>query len=186
MSADPTSKVSNYGDLTFTPAVLAMQEKMGSRDHYAKIEGVERRITLTAEEEQFIAQRDSFYLSTVGENGWPYVQHRGGPAGFLTVLEPQLLGMPDFKGNRQYLSAGNIQSSNKACLFLMDYPAKARLKIWAEASLSTDPDLVEKVRPREGKFTIERVMLFKVIAFDWNCHLHITPRFTEEQLEASG
>ena len=174
MPTDPSP--SNYGDLAFTPAVKAVQEKMGSRDHQARLEGRAHRIHLTTEEHDFIARRDSFYLATAGETGWPYIQHRGGPPGFLRKLGPQELGLADFKGNRQYISTGNIEATGKAHLFLMDYVAQERLKLWVHATVSYDPDLIAQLTPNDYQTRVERAFLFEVLAFDWNCKLHISPR----------
>lgn len=135
----------NFGDLAFTPAVKATQERLGSRGNYARLEGRTSRTRLGQDEIDFIAARDSVYVATVGENGWPYVQYRGGPRGFLMLLDEGTLGLADFRGNRQYISTGNVLSTGRACLFLMDYPAQERLKIWAEATISEDPALLARV-----------------------------------------
>jgi predicted pyridoxine 5'-phosphate oxidase superfamily flavin-nucleotide-binding protein len=173
--------IKNFGDLAFTPGVKAAQETLGSRHIYARIEGVERRHRLTSEETDFIAERDSFYMATVGENGWPYVQFRGGPKGFLRVLSEETLGFADFTGNRQYISLGNINTSHRACLFLMDYPHQLRLKIWADATVSDDADLVAQLAMPNYPAKPVRAFLFHVHAFDWNCPQHITPRYTLEE-----
>jgi uncharacterized protein len=170
--------IHNFGDLTFTPAVKEAQSRMGSRDQYATYEGRDRRTRLTEEERLFIAQRDSFYMATVGENGWPYVQHRGGPPGFLEVLDDHTLRFADYRGNRQYLTVGNLSANNKVCLFLMDYVHQDRLKIWAEAEVSAGGTIL----PDGYEARVEHTILLHVLAFDWNCPQHITPRFTHEEI----
>jgi len=175
----------NFARFAFTPSVKQAQEDHGSRSAYARMEASGDRFVLTEREIPFIAGRDSFYLSTVGENGWPYVQFRGGPKGFLRVLDPTTLAMADFRGNRQYISTGNIRSTRKACLFLIDYPSRQRLKIWAEAEvveIGDDADLLRKATPENYRAVIERMMVFRVQAYDWNCPQHITPRFTHEEI----
>ncbi len=174
-------RIRNFGDIAFTPAVKAAQEHAGSRAAYAKRDDMERRILLTPEETEFIARRDSFYLSTVGENGWPYLQHRGGPPGFLRVLDERTLAFADYRGNRQYISVGNVQTTGHACLFLMEYPTRFRLKLWAEAEVTTDPEILHLVMDPSYPAYVEQAFLFHVLAFDWNCDQHITPRYTAEE-----
>jgi predicted pyridoxine 5'-phosphate oxidase superfamily flavin-nucleotide-binding protein len=176
----------NFTKFAFTKSVKEAQEHYGSRKSYARIEESGDRYVLTETEISFIETRDSFYMATVGENGWPYVQFRGGPKGFLKILDNTTLGIADFRGNRQYISVGNINSSKKASLFLIDYPSKRRLKIWAEAEvLDTNqyPDLLVKLSLPDYEEIIERLIVFKVQAYDWNCQQHITPRFTEEEIK---
>ncbi len=143
------------------------------------------RTQLPEEEAAFIAARDSFYLATVGENGWPYLQYRGGPKGFLRVLDPSTLGFADFRGNRQYISTGNIESTGRACLFLMDYPAQERLKIWAEGEIVDDPEVLKQLADPNYSATIERGFLFHILAFDWNCQQHIVQRYTPAEFAAA-
>lgn len=171
----------NFGDIAFTPSVKAVQERLGSRRAYAKLEGREVRTHISPEEAEFIGARDSFYLSTVGENGWPYIQYRGGPKGFLRVLDTQTLAFADFRGNKQYISVGNVLSRQKSCLFLMDYPNQERLKIWAEAEISEDPKLIEKLIDPNYSATIERAFILHIQAMDWNCQKYIVQRFTPEE-----
>ena len=176
----------NFTKFAFTKSVKEAQEHYGSRKSYARIEESGDRYVLTETEISFIETRDSFYMATVGENGWPYVQFRGGPKGFLKILDNTTLGIADFRGNRQYISVGNINSNKKASLFLIDYPSKRRLKIWAEAEvLDTNqyPDLLVKLSLPDYEEIIERLIVFKVQAYDWNCQQHITPRFTEEEIK---
>ena len=142
--------------------------------------------SLTSDEIAFIAARDSFYMATVNSDGWPYIQHRGGPAGFLKVLDPQTLGFADFKGNRQLLSTGNLVANNRVALFLMDYPNRTRLKILGHARVvaaNENEELTDKLTPSinlRGK--IERLFLINMVGFDWNCPQYITPRYTEEEV----
>jgi len=175
--------INNFGDIAFTPRVRAFQEALGSREKYARLEGTEYRKKLTAEEIEFISERDSFYLATVGENGWPYMQYRGGTKGFLRVMDEQTLGFADFKGNAQYISLGNVTSTGRACLFLMDYPNRFRLKIWADAKISEDPQLISQLSMQGYPATGVRAFLFSVHAFDWNCQQHIVQRYTPEEYE---
>jgi hypothetical protein len=176
----------NFTKFTFTKSVKEAQTQYGSRKAYSKMEQSGDRYVLTETEIPFIEGRDSFYMATVGENGWPYVQFRGGPKGFLKILDNMTLGIADFRGNRQYISVGNINSSKKATLFLIDYPSKQRLKIWAEAEVletNENPELLAKLSLPDYEEAIERLIIFKVQAYDWNCHQHITPRFTEEEIK---
>ena len=176
-----------YGflDIAMTPSVKAAQAANGSAKVFADFRGDRAFDRFTQGEREFIGTRDSFYMATVSETGWPYVQHRGGPPGFLRVLDDKTLACADFRGNRQYISVGNLTADNRACLFLMDYPNRQRLKIYAHAdlaSLQERPDLVEKLATPGYKAKVERAMIFHLEAFDWNCPQHITPRFTESEL----
>lgn len=176
----------NYAEIAFTPEVKMEQEKHGSRRQYERMERLSRGTELTFAEADFIATRDSFYIATIGENGYPYVQFRGGPAGFLKVLDPKTLGYADFRGNLQYVSVGNLRRNNKAALILMDYPNRRRLKIFATIRVfdSEDaPDLVERLEIRDYPAKIERAMILHVDAFDWNCPQHIIPRYTVEEFQ---
>jgi uncharacterized protein len=142
---------------------------------------------LTIAETEFIATRDSFYLATVGANGYPYVQFRGGPPGFLRVMDAQTLGYADFRGNRQYITVGNLDQNNRAALILMDYANRSRLKIYARIEVINPNDrteLMERLRVPGYDAKLERAMLLHVEAFDWNCPQHITPRFTMEEIQA--
>jgi len=142
--------------------------------------------TLTEDEIAFIASRDSFYMASVSETGWPYVQHRGGKAGFLKVVDQRTLAFADYRGNRQYISAGNFAANDRACLFLMDYVRRARLKIYAyveRLALDADQELTELVSDPTYKGRAERIFRLRLEAFDWNCSQHIIPRYTEQQVE---
>ncbi len=177
----------NYLEIAFTESVKAQQEKYGTRKHYEKNEKIERGTELSFPEADFIEKRDSFYLATIGENGFPYVQFRGGEPGFLKVLDKQTLGYADFKGNLQYISVGNLGGNNRAALILMNYASRQRLKIFARIEVfeaADAPELIEKLTVPDYKAKIERAMILHVEAFDWNCPQHITPRFTVEEIRA--
>ena len=176
-----------YGflDVTATPSVKAAQADNDSLDFWTDCQGNREFDRLTEGEAAFVTSRDSFYMASVSETGWPYVQHRGGPAGFLKVLDEKTLGFADFRGNRQYISLGNIRAEDRVTLFLMDYPGRRRLKILAHAevkSLTTELDLASRLVVPEYKANIERAILFHLDTFDWNCPQHIIPRFTEAEI----
>lgn len=175
-----------FAKIAFTPKVQAAQTRMGSREAYRTAElGDAETVGLSPDEVEFIGARDSFYQGTVGENGWPYVQHRGGPTGFLKVLGPQTIGYADFSGNRQYISVGNLDGDDRVSLFLMDYPGQRRLKIWGRARLvdeDTEPALVARLESPDYRARVERGVIITVEAFDWNCPKYITPRFTEQEV----
>ena len=141
---------------------------------------------LTPEEITFIQARDSFYMATISENGWPYIQHRGGPTGFLRVLDSRTLAFADYRGNRQMLSTGNLTTNDRVALFLMDYPQRTRLKILGHAMVKDARErreLVEQLANLKDRRLVERVFIIKVIGFDWNCPAHITPRYTAAEIE---
>ena len=172
-------------DVAFTPSVKAAQERRGSRTAYANMErrgGWSDR--LTEEIRQFIAARDSFYLGTASADGQPYIQHRGGPPGFLKSLDDRTLAFADFGGNSQYISVGNLDENPKAYLFLMDYPGRRRVKIWGTAEYVEDDQetLNELISAGDYHATVERAIVFHVEAWDVNCPQHIKPRYTEEDL----
>lgn len=176
-----------FGEIMFTEAVAAEQEREGSRANYAKIAARPAPAGLAEPEIEFIEGRDSFYLSTVTESGWPYVQHRGGPTGFLKVLSPTRLGFADYRGNRQFVSTSNIKKDDRAALFLMDYANRRRLKILAHANVaqaSGAPDLAAALQV-DGGGKVERLFTFDIEAFDWNCPQFITPRFTADEIAAA-
>ena len=177
-----------FYEIMFTPSVKTAQEHYGSRQHYAKSEGEATEFAGLSEfEEEFISRRDGFYLATVGENDYPYIQFRGGAHGFLKVLDAKTLGYADFRGNLQYISVGNLSKNNRAALFFMDYANQRRLKILARIEVKDAkdaPELIEKLRVPDYKAKIERAMILHVEAFDWNCPQHITPRFTMEEIRA--
>lgn len=176
-----------FHEIAFTPAVLAEQERIGSRAAYAGALApeAERRDRLGPEEAAFAAARDGFYLGTVGETGWPYIQFRGGPKGFLRALDARTLGWADYRGNRQHISLGNLSKDGRVSLFLMDYPNRARLKLFGRARVveaAEDPALVAALHVG-GKGRPERAILIDVEGFDWNCPQHIPERWTQEELE---
>lgn len=174
----------HFGDILFRGAVLNEQQQRGSREAYARMTAAPAPDGLSERETSFIAARDSFYLATVSDNGWPYVQHRGGPRGFLKTLGSTRLGFGDYRGNKQYVSTGHARGNDRAALFLMDYPNRARLKILARLTVveaSDDPELATQLQT-EGEGRVERLFLFDVEAFDWNCPQFITPRYTEEEV----
>lgn len=175
----------NYAELAFTSAIKVMQEKMGSRGNYSRMEKFSYVDGLTNSEVQFIGQRDSFYMASIGENNFPYIQHRGGSKGFLKVLNPNQIGFIDFVGNKQYITVGNMASNNNVSLILVDYPSRARLKIFAKArivELDDNPELYNLLDLSEYKFRPERMLVMDIEAYDWNCPQHITPRYTLEEI----
>jgi predicted pyridoxine 5'-phosphate oxidase superfamily flavin-nucleotide-binding protein len=176
----------NFAALAFTPVIKALQEKYGSRRQYARMEANASPDRLGPDELAFIADRDSFYMATIGSSGWPYVQHRGGPKGFLKPMDDQRIAFADFRGNKQYISTGNVATDNRVALIMVDYPRQARLKILGRAEvLEGEParDWIARLREPGYSTAIERVWVIKVEAFDWNCQQHITPRFTAEQIQ---
>lgn len=175
-----------FTQLAFTPIVKAIQEKYGSRQMYTRMEesGPEND-TLIPQLTAFIQARDSFYMGTVNSTGWPYIQFRGGPVGFLKVLDEKTLGFADFGGNCQYLSIGNLADSDRTFLFLMDYANRRRLKIWGRAQVEYDrPDLIEQLRIPGYEADTQRAILIHVEAWDWNCPQHIPQKYSEDQVAA--
>jgi hypothetical protein len=175
-----------YGflEIASTPGVRAAQAANGSGDYWANFKGDRASDRFTPAETAFIAERDSFYIATVSESGWPYVQHRGGPPGFIRILDEKTLAIPDFRGNRQYISTGNLAADDRAALFLMDYPNRRRLKIYAHVEakdLGADPELAAELTLPGYKAKVERGLVIHLVAFDWNCPQHITPRFSEAE-----
>jgi predicted pyridoxine 5'-phosphate oxidase superfamily flavin-nucleotide-binding protein len=171
-------------DIAFTSAVKLAQQQRGSREAYAKMEqrgGWQNKVTTDLAE--FIAERDSFYLATASADGQPYIQHRGGPKGFLKVLDEHTLAFADFVGNAQYISTGNLDENNKAFIFLMDYPNRRRIKIWGTAAVvEGDDKLLNRLVDPEYRGKPERAFVFQVQAWDVNCPQHIKPRWTEEEI----
>lgn len=173
-----------FAELAFTPKVKMEQERSGSRRSYARMEGGEANHNkLGPNEAEFIAERDSFYMATVSETGWPYIQHRGGPAGFVRVLDEKTIGFADFLGNRQYVSVGNLQGDDRVSMFFMDYPNQTRLKLLGHARLigTDEAELLERLHVADYRARVERGMIITVEGYDWNCPQHITPRFTQAQ-----
>jgi uncharacterized protein len=177
----------SYGflDIAITPSVRAVQARMGVDHVWADFKGHRDFDRFTDNEAAFIAERDSFYMATVSQTGWPYVQYRGGPRGFLKRVDDRTLAFADYRGNRQYISTGNLEANDRACLILMDYRAQARLKIYAHVttlSLDEDPTLAALVAVPDYKAKVERIFRLALDAFDWNCPQHITRRFTEPEI----
>ena len=181
-----------FAEIAFTPLVKEQQKQHGSRHLYERIEKSNMQKSndlgdrLGPSEQEFIQQRDGFYMASVSETGWPYIQFRGGPKGFLRVLDPQTLGFADLRGNTQYISVGNLHHDDRVALFLMDYPHQSRLKILGRAKIHEGNaealKLIESLRMPGEKSRAERALIIHVEAFDWNCPQHITPRFTQEEL----
>ena len=171
-------------DVAFTPSVKTAQEKRGSRDGYIKMAAKrDWRDTVTDDLKAFIAERDSFYLATSSKDAQPYIQHRGGPKGFLKVLDERTLAFADFGGNRQYISVGNLAENDRAYIFLMDYANRRRVKIWGTAKVvEDDAELLARLMPDGYKARPERAFVFTITAWDVNCPQHITPRYDEDMV----
>ncbi len=177
-----------FAEIAFTPAVRAQQEKLGSARAYAHFleDGESGGKTLGPAETAFIEERDGFYQASVSETGWPYVQFRGGPKGFLKVIDETTLAYADFRGNRQYVSVGNLTENDRVSLILMDYPNRARIKILGRVAFldaEAAPDIAELVRLPGYKARVERIALIRIEAFDWNCPQHIPIRLTLDELD---
>ncbi|AEW96646.1 MULTISPECIES: pyridoxamine 5'-phosphate oxidase family protein [Streptomycetaceae] len=175
-----------YAHLAYTESVRQVQQEQGSalaaRRRLAEGDEPER---MGDAEAAFIGSRDGFYLASVSETGWPYVQFRGGPPGFVHVLDDRTLGYADVRGNRQYITTGNVRADGRVALFFMDYPRQARLKIFGHAhtrATAEDPHLTERLSAPRTDGNVERLMLIRVEGFNWNCHQHITPRYSEAEL----
>ena len=176
----------NFAEIAFTDAVKKLQEKHGSRSSYERMEKFSVVDGLTEGEMSFIQNRDSFYLASIGVKEFPYIQHRGGPKGFLKVLDSKRLGFIDFTGNKQYVSVGNMATNNNVSLIMIDYPTRTRLKIFAKAEiveLKDNPELYDSLDLNDYKFRAERMMIFHIEAYDWNCPQHITPRYTQPEVD---
>ncbi len=174
-----------FAEIVFTPVVLAIQQELGSRTGYARMEsGDDFNHRLNGREGAFITARDSVYMASVGETGWPYVQHRGGPVGFVKVLDDRTIGFADYSGNRQYVSTGNFRTDNRVALFFMDYPNRTRLKMLGRVRTVglDEPELLAQLEDDGYPAQIERGFVIEVEGFDWNCPQHITPRFTEAEI----
>lgn len=175
----------HFLEVAVTPSVRAAQADMGVEQIWLG-EHDRPSDTLTENEIAFIATRDSFYIASASETGWPYVQHRGGKTGFLKVVDPQTMAFADYRGNRQYISAGNFAANDRACLFLMDYVRRTRLKVYAHVerlTLDADQSLTDLVSDPTYKGRAERIFKLRLEAYDWNCPQHIIPRYTEQQVE---
>lgn len=178
-----------FADICFTDSVKDAQTLYGSREANQGFEQTpEAHRELSQREMDFIAARDSFYQATVSESGWPYVQHRGGATGFLKVLDSQTLGYADFRGNRQYLSVGNLTANDQISMILMDYANRRRLKIWGRVHIIHEteyPELIAKLEDTSYRARIERAVIITVEAWDWNCPQHITQRFTPSEISSA-
>jgi len=181
----------SFAEIAFTPGVQALQDRHGSRAAYARAQGgTAPGEGLGPHEVEMLAGADSFFMATVSETGWPYVQHRGGPSGFLKVISPTRIAFADFAGNRQSVSAGNASRDGRVALIVMDYRERRRLKLFGRMSFQSleeaDPELVFAVELPDYRARVERVAVIDVEAFDWNCPQHITPRFTLAEMEAAA
>jgi len=179
----------SFAELAFTPAVRALQERHGSRAAYTRMAGAGPGDGLGPHEAELVAGADSFFMATVGESGWPYVQHRGGPRGFLKVISPTRLAFADFAGHRQYVSAGNVSVDDRVSLIVVEWAAQRRLKFMGRMRFvpvgMAEPALASAVALPGYRARTERIGLIDVEAFDWNCPKHITPRFTAEVIESA-
>ena len=178
-----------YGNLVFTPAIKALQERYGSRRQYAKRENSGfAPDPIGPMETEFLHECDSFYIASNGATGWPYVQHRGGPKGFLKAIDARTLAFADYRGNKQFISTGNFATDDRVAIIIVDYPCQARLKILGHVKVyegNAAAEWLEKVRDPGYDALTERVCVIRVEASDWNCPQHITPRFTEEQIRTA-
>jgi predicted pyridoxine 5'-phosphate oxidase superfamily flavin-nucleotide-binding protein len=175
----------DFLDIASTASVCAAQDANGVGEYWANFRGDRPSDRFTPAEAAFIAERDSLYMATISESGWPYVQHRGGPPGFIRILGEKTLAIPDFRGNRQYISTGNLAANDRAALILMDYPHRRRLKIYAHIEardLNADPELAAKLTLPGYRAKVERGLIMRLVAFDWNCPQHITQRFSDAEL----
>jgi uncharacterized protein len=177
----------NFATISFTDSVKAAQTRYGSREHNRRFElSEDPRNELGDFEVEFIESRDSFYMATISENGWPYVQHRGGPVGFVRVLDTHTIGFADFRGNRQYLSVGNLNANARTSLIFMDYPNRRRLKVWGITRIIHDqdePELIARLIVPSYRARVERCMVIEIRAIEWNCPQHITPKYSEAEVD---
>src|SRR5882757_7971903 len=174
-----------FHEIVFTDSVRKAQAHYYGKSQH--VEGAPERDALTEDETAFIQSRDSFYMATVGETGWPYVQHRGGNPGFLRIINPTSLAFADYKGNRQLLTTGNLAVTDRVTLFLIDYPQRTRLKILGHARVEDarqHPELVAQLAEAKVQRLVERLFLIEVVSFDWNCPKYITPRYTAAEVES--
>ncbi len=178
----------HFAEIAFTPMVKKVQEELGSRSSYARMEGVPDTVNhrLTEAEAGFIAARNSLYMATVSETGWPYIQHRGGPTGFVRMLDESTIGFADFRGNRQYISLGNLMTDDRVSLFFMDYPNKTRLKLFGRARIIGlgDEAALARLEMPDYRARIERAFVITIEGFDWNCPQHITERYMLVEVRA--
>jgi len=179
----------SFAKIAFTSNVKALQDQHGSRERYAGFEDeINEPAMLTIDEVEFIESRDSFYQATVSETGWPYVQHRGGPQGFLKVLDNKTIGFADFRGNRQYVSIGNLVSNDRIAIIMVDYANRRRLKIFGRVRLvkeADDPKLLSRLSDPAYPAKVEHAFIIHIEAWSWNCPQHITPRFKDGEVNAN-
>lgn len=178
----------SFLDIAITPAVRAVQEEKGVAGMWEGFSGQREFDRFDEPARRFIGSRDSFYIASTSETGWPYVQHRGGRPGFLRVLDDVTLGFADYRGNRQYISVGNLSANDRTCLFLMDYPNRKRLKIYARATahaLDEDPELTARVLGGLMPDPVERIVTLRLESFDWNCPQYIVRRFSADELDGA-
>ena len=176
------TSVPHVSDVAFSPSVKAVQSARGSRDFY---EARDWGDTITPDVAAFIAERTSFYLGTANADGQPYIQHRGGPKGFLHVINEKTLAFADFVGNRQYITTGNLSENNRATIFLMDYGSRSRVKIWGRAEASSEPGLIAQLMPEGYRAKPQQAIIFHVEAFDTNCSQHIPQMFEAADVAAA-
>lgn len=185
MNNEETRQLDSYAEHMFTPHVRAEQDRVNKGEMYEKIYQSRLRGPLDANTREFIQTRDSFYLATISENGWPYVQHRGGPEGFLKLIKPLQIGFADYVGNKQFISKGNLKTNDRVSLILMDYPRQARLKLIGHATVTESEDnktLCESLRQPDAPRP-ERLVTIDLVAIDWNCPKYITQRFNQKQID---
>lgn len=185
MNKKEDAQLDSYATHMFTPQVRAEQDKVNKGQMFEKVYENRLRSPLDANTQEFIRTRDSFYMATVSESGWPYVQHRGGPRGFLKLIGPRHIGFADYVGNKQFISKGNLKTHDRVSLILMDYPAKARLKIIGHATVkeaTDDTTLCETLRQNDAPLP-ERLVTIELVAIDWNCPKYITPRFNQKEID---
>jgi predicted pyridoxine 5'-phosphate oxidase superfamily flavin-nucleotide-binding protein len=179
-----------FARIAFTPTVQQVQAERGSREAYARHEASAPPPGLGEREAEFLAEADSLFLASVGETGWPYVQHRGGPKGFVKILSPTRIAFADFRGNRQYVTTGNVRRDDRVAMIIVDYPRRQRLKLLGRLRIEpvddVEPALCDAVNLPGYRARAEGVAVIEVEAFDWNCPQHITPRFTAEQIEVAS
>jgi uncharacterized protein len=188
-SSCPLGRENNITALKYLELAMTESVRRAQNQYYGRavnIAGAPERDPLTQDEAEFIAARDSFYLGSISESGWPYIQHRGGPQGFLRVVNETTLAFADYKGNRQLLTAGNVSVNDRVALFLMDYQNRARLKILGHARVEDareHPELVTQITDPKMQQVVERLVFIDVVSFDWNCPKYITPRYSAEEVE---
>jgi predicted pyridoxine 5'-phosphate oxidase superfamily flavin-nucleotide-binding protein len=176
----------SFGKVAFTPVVKKLQELHGSRMQYARLENsADSQDRLNEFEKYFLAERDTFYWATISSTGWPYIQHRGGPTGFLKVIDDRTLACADYRGNKQYITTGNLMSNDRVALILIDYPRQSRLKILGHVEIFEGVKAetwLPRVRVPDYQAVVERVFVIHIKAYDWNCPQHITPRYTAQEI----